>query len=115
MQVIQTKEHRVCHSIVLSKNPLHLGQQYAAEEKFLAQEIVEDTTDQGNSQEPPLALELGGSQLRHILELSRVCRLYNCSFWRLSSVGLSSLKRKHVPVVCAGKVGRSGHQDDDDG
>ena len=53
VQVIKTEENRVCHPIVLTKNPLHLGQKHAVPEKFLAQEIVEDMADQGNSQEPP--------------------------------------------------------------
>jgi hypothetical protein len=56
MQVIKTEENGVCHPIILPKNPLHLWQEYTAEEKFLAQKIVEEKTEQGNSQEPLLAL-----------------------------------------------------------
>ena len=39
------------------------------EEKSLAQEIVEDIADQENSQEPPLTVELGANQLRHVHRL----------------------------------------------
>ena len=58
VQVIKTEQNGVGHPIVLTKNPLHLRQKHAVPEKFLAQEIVEDATDQRNSNEPPLAAEL---------------------------------------------------------
>jgi hypothetical protein len=32
-----------------------------------------------------------------------------------SNVWLSFLKLEHVSLVCAGKIGRTGHKDDDDG
>jgi len=63
MQVIHSKEDGVCHPIGLSENSTHLGQEYAVPEEFLTQEIVEDKTEQGNSQEPPLAFEGGAGQL----------------------------------------------------
>lgn len=61
MQVIETEEHAVCHPVVPSKNPLHLRQEYAVPEERLAQDVIEQVTDQDNSQEPPLPLKLGGN------------------------------------------------------
>ena len=54
--MVQGSEHAVSHPVPLTEHAIHLGQQYAPEEKLFAED-VERYQDEKQTQDPPSAFE----------------------------------------------------------